>query len=875
MSQQLHEILDAALKINGPDFYKNQVPEYVYSNLREKFSSRPYQQEAFGRFNFFWKNYHARPKGAPTQLLYHMATGSGKTLVMAGLIIYLYGQGYRNFLFFVNSVNIIEKTRNNFLKATSSKYLFADSISIFEKQVRIREVDSFQAANQDDINIAFSTTQGLHSRLNTPKENSITYDDFEETKIVLISDEAHHINTETKNAKNLGKSELLDLMSWESTINNIFNANQDNVLLEFTATIDLTNDRIIEKYHDKIIFDYPLKSFRLDGYSKEVKVLQSEVRIFDRALQAVLLSQFRRKVFGEHKQIIKPVILFKSKTIEESSNFFDDFVSKIKSLKAEHLRLIKDNQNLDDVLVRMFNYFEDNNITLENLALELREDFSENKCIVVNSKDESEQKQIAVNTLEDYSNEYRAIFAVDKLNEGWDVLNLFDIVRLYNTRDAKSGKPGKTTLSEAQLMGRGARYCPFRITEEQPLYQRKYDTLNDEKERDLKLCEELYYHSAHNPKYIQELHVALQEIGIKANASRELTLALKPEFKTKTFYKSGFIFKNQRVKYERDDIVGINTSFIQTLHLFSLLSGASQSAKIFGFNPKILSKKIQKDFFIKSFESHVIRKALNQFPEYKFNNLTKLFPNLKSMSEFIQSDNYLGKIQVEVEGLSEDVNNLSQKNKLYIVIKLLDKLSGQLQLENVNYKGTKEFTPFMVKDIFTDKILNIVNDGTTDQEFGLAQSETSNQALSMNLADKDWFVFNENYGTSEEKYLVKYIAKVVDQLNKEYSEVYLLRNEKHFQLFNFDDGQAFEPDFVLFLIKDSKTPAIHYQVFIEPKGGHLLKKDEWKSNFLLQLEAEYKIENLWNDKEYVVWGMPLYNEVETKVEFNKAFERLL
>ena len=53
-----------------------------------------------------------------------MATGSGKTLVMAGLIIYLYEQGYRNFLFFVNSTNIIEKTRDNFFNTTSSKYLF-------------------------------------------------------------------------------------------------------------------------------------------------------------------------------------------------------------------------------------------------------------------------------------------------------------------------------------------------------------------------------------------------------------------------------------------------------------------------------------------------------------------------------------------------------------------------------------------------------------------------------------------------------------------------------------------------------------------------------------------------------------------------------
>ena len=168
----LNETLDAQIKANGPDFYKNQVPGYVYSNLCEKFSVRPYQQDAFGRFNFFWKDYFDKPSG-PTQLLFHMATGSGKTLVIAGLIIYLYEQGYRNFLFFVNSTNIIDKTKDNFFNNSSSKYLFANNISIGDKQVKIKEVDNFQIANQEDINIVFSTIQGLHSRINAPKENSI------------------------------------------------------------------------------------------------------------------------------------------------------------------------------------------------------------------------------------------------------------------------------------------------------------------------------------------------------------------------------------------------------------------------------------------------------------------------------------------------------------------------------------------------------------------------------------------------------------------------------------------------------------------------------------------------------------------------------
>lgn len=132
-----------------------------------------------------------------------------------------------------------------------------------------------------------------------------------------------------------------------------------------------------------------------------------------------------------------------------------------------------------------------------------------------------------VNTLENENNEYRAVFAVDKLNEGWDVLNLFDIVRLYDTRDAKQGKPGNTTISEAQLIGRGARYCPFQIDQTQPKFQRKYDA---DIKNELRICEELYYHSAYNPKYIQELNTALQEIGIKAKESKEIQIELKMDF---------------------------------------------------------------------------------------------------------------------------------------------------------------------------------------------------------------------------------------------------------------------------------------------------------------------------------------------------------
>ena len=109
--QTLNQILDANLKTSDPDFYKTLVPGFVYSNLKESFGQRPYQQEAFGRFAFYWDQFR-QPENSATHLLYHMATGSGKTIIMAGLIIYLYEKGYRNFLFFVNSTTIIETTEN-------------------------------------------------------------------------------------------------------------------------------------------------------------------------------------------------------------------------------------------------------------------------------------------------------------------------------------------------------------------------------------------------------------------------------------------------------------------------------------------------------------------------------------------------------------------------------------------------------------------------------------------------------------------------------------------------------------------------------------------------------------------------------------------
>ncbi len=844
------------------------IPQYIQDSINSKFTIRPYQTRGLQYFLNYWEeDFDGKPR-QNHQLLFHMATGSGKTMLMACILLYLYEKGYRNFLFFVNSTNIINKTKDNFLNPTSSKYLFGEQISVGNKRIQVKEVDNFQSTNPDDISIVFSTIQGLHMSLNTPRENSLTYDDFENTKMVLISDEAHHINAETKKGNELSQDELFETVSWEGTVQKIFKANTENALIEFTATVDFTDEYLANKYQPKLIFDYPLKQFRKDGYSKEVKVLQADLPPFERCIQAIILSQYRRKVFEKYGKNVKPVLLFKSRKISDSQDFFKEFVDGISNLAEETLTKIK-TTTTDESLLNAFNYFEDNNISLENLIAELKEDFSEEKLISVNSKEESIDKQLAVNSLEE--NDYRAVFAVDKLNEGWDVLNLFDIVRLYNTRDGKAGKIGKTTMSEAQLIGRGARYCPFKIDEEQPLYGRKFDS---DLKHELRVCEELYYHSAYNPKYIQELNTALEEIGIKAKKSTKRTVALKDSFKATDLFKAGFIFLNERVKYAREDITALDTSLIPNPFKYDLLTGYTTTNIAFEMKQDKGVDKKSKDFPILSFGEPVIRKAIQGLEFYEFSNLKHYLPNLKSIHEFITSNDYLGKMVIEFTGSPEQIECPNIEDKVQATTLLLEAINNVIVSDKIEYKGNVEFKPRMIKEVFTDKELNIMVDDDTDQEFGKSMNSPTETAYHLDLEKRQWYVFNDCFGTSEEKLLVKYIDKRYDELSKIYSQVYLIRNEKHFKIYTYKDGRALEPDFVLYLVGKKETDTMHFQVFIEPKGKHLLRADEWKETFLKSIKDNHKVEQLFAGKKYVVWGMPFFNSTE-RPEFEQCFEELV
>ena len=856
---------------DSPLFFRTsdvEIPDSITRNLNPAFTIREYQEEAFARFIHCF-NEDFPDKETPLHLLFNMATGSGKTLIMAGLILYLYEKRYRNFLFFVNSTNIIKKTEDNFLNPLASKYLFNREIYIGGRRVALRQVENFEGVNENAINICFTTIQQLHLDMTADRENAPTLEDFADKRIVFLSDEAHHMNVQTRAAQL--ELELVDRKpSWENTVERIFKSNEANLLLEFTATHDYENLTMVEKYRNKVIYRYDLKDFRKGRFSKEIELVKSDFGREDRVLQAIILNHYKQHVAAKYGIQLKPVILFKAqKTIAQSRENKADFRRLIDELTGSQIDRIRASEV--EIVQRAFRFFDENDISSERLAQRLKSDFQERYCLSVNNEEEKETNQILVNTLEDRNNPIRAIFAVQKLNEGWDVLNLFDIVRCYETRDSRFNRPGRTTISEAQLIGRGARYFPFVLpesddgTDHSPSdekFRRKFDRDLD---HDLRVLEELHYHSVNDSRYITEIRTALVEQGIIDETVLPRKLELKDSFKKTDLYRYGFVWLNDRVLRDYQDVTSfadLATLSVQAEnheHPIHSASGGMTTAMEEGVS-EATQEIDRQSIRLVDIEQNIVQSAIARNPFFTFASLKRYFPQLTSMDEFRTSENYLGGLAITFRG---DLSQLEDTplEKLRACCDLLGKVESELRKQITDYKGTTQFHRKQIDAVFTDKTLNLnVSTSRVDERFD-----------EHFIRVKDWFAFDALYGTSEERELVKLLGRWIRESEEIYEEIYLLRNERHFALYNFSDGRAFEPDFVLVLDRIQGEP-LTYQLFIEPKGEYLQNRDRWKEDFLKQICAEYTGpeyhgRTLIENRRYRIIGVPTFFDSKHKDEF--------
>ncbi|GAA9273514.1 DEAD/DEAH box helicase family protein [Helicobacter pylori] len=777
--------------------------------------------------------------------MFEMATGSGKTLVMAGLILECYKQGYQNFIFFVNSTSILEKTKLNFIDSVSSKYLFSESITINDENTEIKSINNLNESQTSAINIYFSTIQSLFSLFTKAKENAISIEDLKDQKLVFLADEAHHLNTETK--KKLNDAESSEKHNWESVVKLALEQNKDNLLLEFSATIP--NEKSVkDKYENLKVITYTLKEFREDKFCKNIYSLSYENKELETRFLGACVSSLYKELLAQHHNIenFKPCILFKSERIEDSKENqerFNAFLENLSPLDLENFFNHSRNAFFKDAK----NFFDKQKYT-PNLAALLQTKFKKSVQINTNNEKELEKSMLLLNSLEDKQNPKRVIFSVDKLNEGWDVLNLFDIVRLKNKASQKD------TTKDAQLIGRGARYYPFSYNDLKPsqieFYQRKFDLFNP-----LSTLERLDYHAVYDSEFIAQLNNELQDLGL-GFVNEKQTIPLTPTKRFKCYYASNTKNKNKNL-FNKDYTDHVKVK-LQSLHV-----------PLFAFG--VREKKVDFKEENKGDTTYYIPHTLNKIPINYFLkalNLKNLdFKTLKKAFKKHVFNNKVGFIERYISPLKTnfhknqkfDDNEILLKLAVYIIENLKDTLLKEQDKYEVSALELKEF-------------------------------ETHNRSLSASELEKDiplyeWLLFKDmrKLDSDLERGFLDFINDHKEILDKKFKEWCVLRNDRFTELKVFCNienspyyAQGFEPDFILFAQTHSDE-FLGFTCYMEAKGEHLEHSNAWKEEFLEMLEnAVLKSHN----KKLDLKGLPfftLHNNHNNKVansEFTTAFHQI-
>ena len=863
---------------NDPEFqlFANDyvIPDYITDNISK--TLRPYQELALKYFIFLYDKNRADAK----HLLFNMATGTGKTLVMACCILFLYEKGYRNFLFLVHQIQIKSQAEKNFTDYKFEKYLFnPKGVKINGRNVSVRVIDNFSDSSVNTINFMFFSTSLLYHRLKEDRENGLTAEDFENNDVVVIADEAHRLNVDTRSKNKKDKEEILN---WESAVLSAISAREENILLEFTATVDLANENIWSKYKDKLVFRYDFLQFNRDGYSKDVKFLyNNETNIEDQKrlliVNAVALSEYRRLLAERTMGVeINPIVLIKStkvKASEEDRKFFDTVIS---SLRPDDLRQLqkfaKDNKGREyEILDDMFKWIADKNNGLINagdwdglnsFVAMIRANFAHENTLIYNNQ--TKERADLLPLLDSPRNQIRAIFSVNALNEGWDVLSLYDIVHF----DISEGK--KVSLQDIQLIGRGARYCPYELPKsyirdegglfdsmrrnlETDKYKRKFD--NDPMDKG-RVLETFVYHFVKTGVFLENLQRDLLGEGIINDGVEKKTIQMKEQFMASDTYKKGFVLVNKTIKRKKTSEEDIDTTFNKVLKAGSYnlraraLSDWEQNSYVAEQRNKTI--RINEEFFPK----HLVEKALmgaeNGF--FRFNNLREHIVGLKTIDTLV--DEYLPKYEIKYtyeEG--KDIGLLNPQEKLQLLVGvILPEVRKSIDLNMPKIIGDNRFRPVSLKSIFgQEKSIYLtsfpVEDTATGEkvfisndERSKAQTDNPNAELAYDVKSAEWYAYDENYGTSEEKKFVKWMASQVGNLRREYptSEIYVIRNELDYWLFSPADGRRFCPDYML-IVNDVENKAMYYQCLIEPKGGHILLQDAWKEEALIDLNENSKV----------------------------------
>ncbi|ENS7858715.1 DEAD/DEAH box helicase family protein [Neisseria gonorrhoeae] len=428
------------------------------------------------------------------------------------------------------------------------------------------------------------------------------------------------------------------------------------------------------------------------------------------------------------------------------------------------------------------------------------------------------------------------------------------------------------TVSEKQLIGRGVRYFPFAFEGKQP-NKRKFD---NDMQHELRILEELFYYTHdEQSRYITELKNELRKDGYLPEKDDDKGLAtfkLKSEFADNKDFRELLIWANKKIpnpnaKSNNADSLQANPQTLSfQVHGNQLLQETQFTADENDETARQIGTQNNFTQTIKmsEMERHIFNKALH----IKGKNSQSLFHFDRLQSKLdIQNRNELqNKLlkdwQIEFLGLEQD-KQVRPDDKLAGCLKILEMVEKHLNESDIPFIGTKEFTPKKLWEIF----------GTPKQKW--VKKDDIKTAIA---TQNDWYVMDNFAGTGLEEALIQFISARLGDLKSQY-DVHLIRNEEVFKLNNFADGEGFMPDFVLLLkdkqksSSDSVDDFLHYQIFIEPKGGHLVENDSWKEAFLKSITVEYGRDKILqkNTPHYRLIGLPFFTDHQKNGQFTELF----
>ncbi|EMR8454581.1 DEAD/DEAH box helicase family protein [Neisseria gonorrhoeae] len=428
------------------------------------------------------------------------------------------------------------------------------------------------------------------------------------------------------------------------------------------------------------------------------------------------------------------------------------------------------------------------------------------------------------------------------------------------------------TVSEKQLIGRGVRYFPFAFEGKQP-NKRKFD---NDMQHELRILEELFYYTHdEQSRYITELKNELRKDGYLPEKDDDKVLAtfkLKSEFADNKDFRELLIWANKKIpnpnaKSNNADSLQANPQTLSfQVHGNQLLQETQFTADENDETARQIGTQNNFTQTIKmsEMERHIFNKALH----IKGKNSQSLFHFDRLQSKLdIQNRNELqNKLlkdwQIEFLGLEQD-KQVRPDDKLAGCLKILEMVEKHLNESDIPFIGTKEFTPKKLWEIF----------GTPKQKW--VKKDDIKTAIA---TQNDWYVMDNFAGTGLEEALIQFISARLGDLKSQY-DVHLIRNEEVFELNNFADGEGFMPDFVLLLkdkqksSSDSVDDFLHYQIFIEPKGGHLVENDSWKEAFLKSITVEYGRDKILqkNTPHYRLIGLPFFTDHQKNGQFTELF----